>query len=120
MTYAKGEGGRLPGSRNKLSEIRDKFGDSFELTGGLDALVKWGKEHRGQYYKLLARSFPKEIHGSLEVHPHEDFIKRCIEEDAKKKLEAGQPIKMIDTQAVEMGSNGQKEASSGEDTSQKT
>ncbi len=109
------------GCKNKLTLIREAFGEAFdsEEMGGAEGLAKWAKDHKGQFYKILAKILPKEIHGTVE-HKHEDFIRFLQEQDAKKKLEAGQPIKMIDTDGVQVGNNGQKEPVNGEDTSQKT
>ncbi len=104
MTFQEGNTngtGRPEGSKNKLTLIREKFGDSFELTGGLEALVEWGKTHRGAYYKIIAGLFPKEAQVSVE-HKHEDFINRCIEEERKKELEAGKPFKMIECDSEEI------------------
>ncbi len=107
------------GSKNKLTEVREMFAESFGLTGGIEAFVKWAKAHRGQYYKILAKILPKEIHGTIE-HKHEDFIKYLQAQDAKKELEAGQPVRMIDTDGVEVGNETQIQPDNGDDTSQKT
>ncbi len=109
------------GCKNKLTEIREAFAAAFnsEKMGGAEGLAKWAVDHKGQFYKILAKILPKEIHGTVE-HKHEDFIRYLQAQDAKKQLEAGQPLKMIDTEGVEMGNNGHKQAISGEEVPQKT
>ncbi len=118
MTFQKGEGGRAAGVKNKLTDIKEQFGDSFELTGGLKAFVEWGKEHRATYYKIMASIFPKEAQVNVE-HKHEDFINRLEERERKKQLEAGKPFKMIETGGVETGIEQPNKGNNGEDTPQK-
>ncbi len=67
-----------------------------------EALAKWAKEHQGQFYKILAKILPKETHGTLDVHPHEDFIRYLQEEEAKKLAGAGEPVMMIECDADEI------------------
>lgn len=53
--------GRKKGSVNKSSDIRNAFYNAFFKLGGIPELVKWGKNNRTEYYKILAKLMPKEI-----------------------------------------------------------
>ncbi len=118
---AKIEGsGRQVGTGNKLNtDIKELFLVVLSEGGGKEWLAKWAKKHETAFFKVLAQFHPKEVHGTIE-HKHEDFISMLAEERDKKNLEAGQPFKMIETNAQEMGSNPSKEAVSGEADAQKT
>ncbi len=113
--------GRPKGSKNKLNiDIKNAFDNVYDKMGGEETLLKWAQGHKKSFYEIWARMYPKKLQASIEHHPHEDFIKRCAEELAKNKLEAGQPFKMIETEAVEMGNEPQNKANCGEETPQKT
>ncbi len=42
---------------------KEAFRMAFEGTGGVPALIAWGKENRGELYKLYARLIPTEVTG---------------------------------------------------------
>lgn len=57
-------GGRRPGSTNKrTAEVKDALLKAFDELGGVEALVKWGKQarNRTEFYKLWAKLLPTEI-----------------------------------------------------------
>jgi hypothetical protein len=55
--------GRPKGTKNKYSKLRDSLLDAFEQTGGVPALVEWGKKERNkkEFYKLIVSVLPKNI-----------------------------------------------------------
>ncbi len=124
MTFQEGNTngtGRPKGSRNKLNtDIKEAFDFAFQGIGGVKALTEWAQSHKSNFFKIYASMHPRKLQASIEHHPHEDFIKRCAEELAKNKLEAGKPVKMIECDAHEMGNEQQNKANCGEETPQKT
>jgi hypothetical protein len=64
MATGKKTGGRQKGTPNKLSaEVKVALHDAFGKVGGVKALVAWGKEHPGEFYKLWVKLLPTEITG---------------------------------------------------------
>ena len=59
-----GRGGRAKGTPNKTTAtVRSILTQAFEGTGGLIAFIEWGKENRGEFYKLWAKMLPTQITG---------------------------------------------------------
>lgn len=55
-------GGRQKGTPNKsTAAVKSALVDAFEQLGGVGALVEWGKDNRGEFYKLWAKLLPTEI-----------------------------------------------------------
>ncbi|MCY1417854.1 hypothetical protein D9M71_333980 [compost metagenome] len=65
MAVGRKTGGRQKGTPNKTTkEVKDALGEAFVKLGGVAALVRWGKQEPGEFYKLWARMLPHEIkHG---------------------------------------------------------
>jgi len=54
--------GRAKGQINKYSKnVKMLMSDAFEGIGGLEALIAWGKDNPGEFYKLWIRILPLEI-----------------------------------------------------------
>lgn len=66
MTFVKGKprpasSGRKPGSINKTTaSVKEALTDAFEQLGGVDALVKWGKDNPTLFYPLWVRIAPQQ------------------------------------------------------------
>jgi hypothetical protein len=65
MGFQKGHakaGGRKPGGRNKTTvAVKEALHAAFGELGGVKALVAWGKENQGEFYKLWVKTLPTEI-----------------------------------------------------------
>ena len=54
--------GRPVGSRNKFTTLKSAFIDAFEEIGGVDNLIEWARCNQTEFYRMLARLIPREIH----------------------------------------------------------
>ncbi len=56
-------GGRQKGTPNKKTTlVREAIVEAFNLMGGVDSLVKWGKKHPGEFYtQLWAKLLPQQV-----------------------------------------------------------
>ena len=57
--------GRPVGSQNKFTTLKAAFIGAFEELGGVGNLVEWARGHQTEFYKILARLLPREIHADL-------------------------------------------------------
>ena len=57
--------GRPVGSKNKFTTLKAAFIDAFEEIGGVDNLVEWARCNETEFYKMLARIMPREIHADV-------------------------------------------------------
>jgi len=57
--------GRPVGSKNKFTTLKAAFIDAFEEIGGVDNLVEWARCNETEFYRMLARIMPKEIHADV-------------------------------------------------------
>jgi hypothetical protein len=57
--------GRPVGSRNQFTTLKSAFIDAFEEIGGVDNLVEWARCNQTEFYKMLARLMPREIHADV-------------------------------------------------------
>lgn len=71
-------GGRKKGTPNKnTAAIKDAFRTAFEQMGGIHSLVEWGKENPTQFYQLVSKLIPTEVHGSGDEGEHKfEFVWR--------------------------------------------
>ena len=64
MAKNKKTGGRTKGTPNKQSaSVKQCIINAFEDMGGVQNLVKWGKENQTEFYKLWGRMIPHEVTG---------------------------------------------------------
>jgi hypothetical protein len=75
--------GRPKGALNKFTLLKDEFLAAYGEMGGRSALVKWGKKHPTEFYKIIAHLLPK----SVEVSgPDGESMKiEIVKESALKK-----------------------------------
>ena len=52
-------------SKNQFTTLKSAFIDAFEELGGADNLVEWARCYRTEFYKMLARLMPREIHANV-------------------------------------------------------
>ena len=57
--------GRPVGSKNKFTTLKSAFIDAFEEIGGVDNLVEWARCNETEFYRILARLMPREIHADV-------------------------------------------------------
>ena len=57
--------GRPVGSKNKFTTLKNAFIETFEELGGVDNLVEWAKANQTEFYRMLARLMPREIHADV-------------------------------------------------------
>ena len=57
--------GRPVGSKNQFTTLKSAFIDAFEEIGGVDNLVEWARCNQTEFYKMLARLMPREIHANV-------------------------------------------------------
>jgi len=56
--------GRRPGVPNKITaSVKEALVEAFERMGGVPSLVKWGKKHPGEFYRLWLRLLPIQLTG---------------------------------------------------------
>ena len=80
--------GRPVGSKNKFTTLKAAFIDAFEEIGGVDNLVEWARCNQTEFYKMLARLMPREIHADVNAGTSLVECLREIEErEAKAKYE---------------------------------
>lgn len=61
-------GGRAKGTPNKTTvAVKEALLEAFERGGGVDALVVWMKEERGEFYKLWSKLLPQDISSKVEI-----------------------------------------------------
>ena len=53
------------GSKNKFTTLKSAFIEAFEEIGGVDNLVEWARCNQTEFYRMLARLIPKEIHADV-------------------------------------------------------
>jgi hypothetical protein len=73
MRFQKGKprpkgAGRKPGVPNRIT-VASKLAmlDAFADLGGVDSLVAWGRRNRTEFYKLWAKTLPRDV--SLDFAP---------------------------------------------------
>ena len=52
--------GRVKGSKNKFTSLKDDFLQAYQKMGGMPTLAKWGAMNQSKFYELLARLLPQE------------------------------------------------------------
>ena len=57
--------GRPVGSKNRFTTLKSAFIDAFEEIGGVDNLVEWARCNQTEFYRILARLMPREIHADV-------------------------------------------------------
>ena len=78
--------GRPVGSRNKFTTLKSAFLQAFEEIGGVDNLIEWARCNQTEFYKMLARLMPREIHADVNTGTSLVECLREIEEwEAKAK-----------------------------------
>ena len=78
--------GRPVGSRNKFATLKSAFIEAFEEIGGVDNLIEWARCKQTEFFRMLARLMPMEIHADVNAETSlvECFLK-IEEREAKHK-----------------------------------
>ncbi len=103
------------GSENEQTRVtREVFSQAFLELEGVAGLVKWAKGLEGtctvpkngdnlkDFYKLFAKTLPKEIKTEDKNKTQENFVKWIQAEEERLSLEKGTPAKMIDAPCEEI------------------
>jgi hypothetical protein len=85
--FSKGNTGRPKGSLNKFTTLKASFLSAFVELGGQEELVEWGKHHKTQFYKILAKMLPADTNLTIDTSPKTIIIK---EYDVNKSVEENQ------------------------------
>ncbi|MCY1394487.1 hypothetical protein D3C76_497980 [compost metagenome] len=84
MATGRKTGGRLKGTPNKATkEVKEALTEAFDKLGGVAALVRWGKDEPGEFYKLWARMLPHEI---KQGPPQEDPLSLLLQQISGRTL----------------------------------
>jgi len=60
-------GGRKKGTPNRFTTLKQSFLDAYMLLGGTEGLTLWAKKNhvsKGEFYKLITKMLPREVHVS--------------------------------------------------------
>ncbi len=57
--------GRPVGSQNKFTTLKAEFIEAFEEIGGVDNLVEWARCNQTEFYRMLAKLLPREVHADV-------------------------------------------------------
>ena len=68
--------GKPKGTLNNFTKVRNAWLTAFDQLGGTAGLVKWGRENRGDFYKLLTRLLPREERITLAGESLADVLDR--------------------------------------------
>lgn len=85
--------------------IDEKTGEKRPQTGH-EAMLAWAKDNKTEFYRLYGKMIPATA--ELPEEMHEDFVESLIFEDEQGEL--------IETDAIDVGNEGQKQLPSGEKT----
>ena len=76
--------GRPVGSKNKFTTLKSAFIEAFEEIGGVDNLVEWARCNQTEFYRMLARLMPREIHADVNAgYSLVELLQEIDEREAK-------------------------------------
>lgn len=66
--------GRRPGSVNKIGKlVKENILAVFEGLGGTEAMIRWAKKNRTEFYKLYARLVPTQVVATVDIRDASDL-----------------------------------------------
>ena len=74
--------GRPVGSKNKFTNLKSAFIEAFEELGGVDNLIEWARCNQTEFYRMLARLMPREIHADVSA---EYSLVECLREMEERR-----------------------------------
>jgi hypothetical protein len=77
--------GRPMRSKNKFTTLKSAFIEAFWEIGGVDNLVEWARCNEIEFYKMLARLMPREIHADVNAGTS---IVECLREIEEREAKA--------------------------------
>ena len=78
--------GRPVGSKNKFTTLKSAFIEAFEEIGGVDNLFKWVRCNQTDFYRMLPRLMPREIHADVNAgYSLVELLQEIDEREAKAK-----------------------------------
>ena len=78
--------GRPVGSKNKFTTLKAAFIEAFEEIGGVDNLVEWARCNQTEFYRMLARLMPREIHADVNAgYSLVELLQEIDEREAQAK-----------------------------------
>ena len=76
--------GRPVGSKNKFTTLKSAFIEAFEEIGGVDNLIEWARCNQTEFYRMLARLMPREIHADVNAgYSLVELLQEIDEREAK-------------------------------------
>ncbi len=93
------------GCPNKITTIREKFGECFEKMGGVEALYEWAKENQKSFYSMYSKMAEKNLKVETHARTHEQFIELMMMKEKKVQLDKGKPAMLIDAPSKEIHAN---------------
>jgi hypothetical protein len=76
--FAKGNPGRQPGTRNKITlSAKMALEAAFDGIGGVQRMQAWADENPTEFYRIWSKVLPKEITGTGEGGKIEIVIRRA-------------------------------------------
>ena len=79
--------GRGPGTKNQFTTLKSAFIEAFEELGGADNLVEWARCNQTEFYKMLARLMPREIHANVNTGVS---LVECLREIHEREAKHGE------------------------------
>ena len=73
---------RPAGSKNKFSTLKSTFIEAFKEIGEVNNLVKWARCNQTEFYRMLARLMPREIHADVNAGT---CLVKCLREIEKRR-----------------------------------
>jgi len=78
--------GRPVGSKNKFTTLKSAFIEAFEEIGGVDNLIEWARCNQTEFYRMLARLMPREIHADVNAGYS---LVECLREMEERRAKIG-------------------------------
>lgn len=62
MALGEKTGGRQKGTPNKsTAAVKTALSEAFDMLGGVESLVEWGRDEPAEFYKLWVKMLPQEV-----------------------------------------------------------
>ncbi len=84
------------GTTNKITTIREQFGECFERLGGIDALEQFGRENPKLFYNMYSKMAEKSLKIETRDRTHEAFIELMLNKQQQRIESKGQPVSLLE------------------------
>jgi len=76
----------------KVTLARENLSSAFDLMGGVNGLVRWGRKNPTEFYRIWARLIPKDAVEDSARMPLEDLLGKLAERSSQSVAEAATEI----------------------------